>query len=161
MKKIILFRHGRAEAGGFDIDDFDRALANSGIKDVNFMAKKLIDNNLIPGLIISSGAKRAKQTAEIIAAKTKVTQPIIDIFWLYTGFVTAQFMDLINNLSEEFNTVAIVGHNTYISEAAIKLCKDFRINFPTSGNLTVGFKVDKWSEIEISQGEQVSFEYPK
>jgi phosphohistidine phosphatase len=161
MKTVILFRHGKAEEGDFNTRDFDRCLKERGEKDSKMMAQKLIERNTVPQLIIHSGAVRAEQTAEIIAHEIGLSAPMRIVPWIYTGYSTGEFLDLIHSLSGEIDTVAVVGHNPNITEIAVRLCRDFRVSFPTSANLTVAFDVKSWMNVEANQGKMVAFEFPK
>ncbi len=67
MKSLTIVRHGKAEQGdGFPID-FDRPLAKRGKKDIARVVKVL--TALMPPVdwIITSPARRARQTAELVA----------------------------------------------------------------------------------------------
>ncbi len=161
MKTLILFRHGKAEEGEFSTRDYDRSLKERGEKDSKMMAQKLIERNTLPQLIIHSGAVRAEQTAEIIAHEIGLSAPMKIVPWIYTGYSTAEFLELINTLPENIDTVAVVGHNPNITEIAVRLCRDFRVSFPTSANLTIAFDVKHWMNLEPNQGKMVAFEYPK
>jgi phosphohistidine phosphatase len=161
MKTLILFRHGKAEEGDFNTRDFDRCLKERGQKDSKMMAQKLIERNTVPQLIIHSGAVRAEETAEIIALEIGLTAPMKVVSWIYSGYSTSEFLDLINSLPEEIDTVAVVGHNPNITEIAVRLCRDFRVSFPTSANLTIAFDVKSWMDVEPNQGKMIAFEYPK
>lgn len=161
MKRITLFRHGKAEPFDNEKSDFDRILTPRGEKDVKTMAEKLLLNNLIPQLIIHSGAARAKQTAEIIYAESPIKPSMKEVLWLYSGFTTSQFLSILKNISDTIDTVAIVGHNPDLSGLASRLCNNFSGSLPTSGNLSIGFNIVSWNNIEAYQGEIIAFAYPK
>ena len=65
MKTLFLLRHGKAEAfapGG----DEDRELTERGVGDVQTIAANVAALGGRPDLIVSSGARRARRTAELV-----------------------------------------------------------------------------------------------
>ena len=66
-RELLLFRHGHAEARAAGLADFDRALDARGRADAERMAEWAAGAGLLPGLLVSSPARRARETAEIFA----------------------------------------------------------------------------------------------
>ena len=67
MKLLTLVRHAKSSWSNFDLSDHDRSLKNVGVKRTNKVVSYLIEYGLMPELILSSTAKRALDTAKIIA----------------------------------------------------------------------------------------------
>ncbi len=65
-------RHGSAEDRAASGRDFDRVLTSSGRDRVKDVARMLVDGDEAPHAILSSPLARALQTAEIVAAVTKL-----------------------------------------------------------------------------------------
>jgi phosphohistidine phosphatase len=72
--KLYVMRHGPAEESAASGHDGDRALTASGRERVRSVAKRLVDEEEAPLLIVSSPLVRSVQTAEIVAAATKLTE---------------------------------------------------------------------------------------
>lgn len=161
MKTIILFRHGKAQDADFQTRDIDRNLKERGQKDVRLMAQELQKRGTVPQFIIHSGANRAMQTAEIIREELNIETPCRVIPWIYTGYTTGELTELINSMDDAINCILIVGHNPNISDSAIRLCRDFRVSFPTAANITISFECNRWMNVEPSKGNLVAFDYPK
>jgi phosphohistidine phosphatase len=70
--KLYIMRHGPAEDEAASGRDFDRALTASGRDRVMSVARALVDKDEAPLSIVSSPLVRALQTAEIVAAVTKL-----------------------------------------------------------------------------------------
>ena len=75
-KQLLLIRHAKSSWDDFSINDFDRPLNERGKKDAPVMAKRLLDKGIAIDAFISSPAKRAKKTAEIIAKEYKAEKEI-------------------------------------------------------------------------------------
>ena len=67
MKKLIFVRHGKAEDPAPEISDFERSLTMKGKIISKLMAQKLREKENSPGIIITSPAFRALETAFIFA----------------------------------------------------------------------------------------------
>jgi phosphohistidine phosphatase len=70
--KLYIMRHGPAEDEAASGRDYDRALTASGRDRVMGVARALTDKGEAPLSILSSPLVRALQTAEIVAAVTKL-----------------------------------------------------------------------------------------
>ena len=70
MKRtLILVRHAKSSWDSLDLPDTERPLADRGKRDAPMMGKRLAKQQGKPDLILSSPARRALTTAEIIASK--------------------------------------------------------------------------------------------
>ena len=67
MKTLLILRHAKSSWNNPDLSDYDRSLNRRGKRDAPRMGKFLRQQSLIPDLIISSTAKRAKKTAKLFA----------------------------------------------------------------------------------------------
>jgi len=69
MKTLLIMRHAKSSWKEQELPDHDRPLKKRGRKDIINMAKILKKKALIPELILSSSAVRAKDTATLMAEK--------------------------------------------------------------------------------------------
>eukprot|EP01035_Chromulina_nebulosa_P004543 gene4543-6216_t len=60
MDRLILLRHGQADAGSETGDDFDRRLAPHGIVESRAMGLRLAEMGFVPDLALVSTAARAR-----------------------------------------------------------------------------------------------------
>ena len=67
MERLILLRHGKAEAGSASGKDFDRALTGRGRRDSVLVAEALARAGFSPDLVLVSPAARADQTWQAAA----------------------------------------------------------------------------------------------
>lgn len=161
MKRLILVRHGKADQSGKIDSDFERTLIKKGQKDARFIAGVLRDSGITPGLLITSNAYRANETAEIFADVLGYNKDnILRESFLYEGYTTGQLVDFISEKGKDHETVFVFGHNPFISQSGIRLSKNFHQSFPTSGCLGLKFDSSTWN-IEPGTGEIDFFEFPK
>jgi phosphohistidine phosphatase len=130
MKAILICRHAKS-SWDFDLDDFDRPLNHRGEKDAPDMAKRLLKRDIKIDAFVSSPAKRALTTATYFAEAYDVKQKkIIVIRELYEPTVLA-FFNAIENLEDDFKTIALFSHNPGITEFANKLTSTRIDDMPT------------------------------
>jgi phosphohistidine phosphatase len=159
MKILVLIRHAKSNWDNPGIDDFDRPLNKRGKRDAPFMGERLRTRAILPDLIVSSPAIRARKTVEKIAHKVGYPQEAI-IYKpnLYLpGF--EEFVETIHSIDDNFNKTYLVSHNPGITELAYILSKHYIENIPTSGVFAVKFDVKRW--VDVKTGEFLFFEYPK
>ena len=72
LKTLLLLRHAKSSWEKLNnITDHDRSLNKRGKKDAPKMGKVIKELDIVPDLIISSSAKRAMDTAKLIAENCK------------------------------------------------------------------------------------------
>jgi len=69
VKTLLLVRHAKSSRNEPALQDKDRPLNNRGKRDAPKMGKRLAKREVTPDLILSSPAKRALKTAQLIAKK--------------------------------------------------------------------------------------------
>jgi len=162
MKTIILARHAKSSWKDPGLDDFDRPLNKRGKRNAPFMGQKLKEGNILPDLILSSPAKRARKTAAIIARaigypKKKI---VLNPDMYHCG--GWHLFEMMRNQDDKNDTIMIFGHNHGFNDFADMLLERNPIyNIPTTGIYCIRFNVDKWKEIQEGKGESVFFDYPK
>ena len=138
MKKLVIIRHAKAEVNDGSIDDFDRDLNERGFKDALFMGTFLKDKNLIPDLIMSSPAKRAMMTADLIAKEVKYEKSIFPNNYIYEAYVDA-LQEIVSYIHDDNDTVFLIGHNPGVSALAYMLC-DLKESIPTCATVEIAFE---------------------
>ena len=115
-KTLLLVRHAKSSWDISNLTDFDRPLNDRGKKDAPAMAKRLINKKIHIDAFVSSPAKRAKKTAELFCKEYgKNEEEIIFITRLYHA-PSEIFFEVISELNNNLNTVAIFSHNPGITE---------------------------------------------
>ncbi|WP_458701636.1 SixA phosphatase family protein [Sulfurospirillum sp. 1307] len=161
MKKLYLIRHAKSSWKEIGMSDFERPLNKRGKKDLPYMANRLKDFNIMPDLILSSPAKRAKKTAQKIAEIIGYDEKkIVYKETLYDSSYTT-YRYLLDSLDDNLNEVFIVGHNPTITEVGEKLSGAILTNIPTCSIVCIEFDVDIFQEIKEESGKILFFDYPK
>ncbi len=147
MKTLLVLRHAKSSWKDLSLSDHDRPLNKRGKRDAPRMGALLRREDLIPDLIISSSAKRAKKTAQAVSEGCGYEDEIIYTRDLYHAWPEA-FVSVLRKVSDNFRCVMIVGHNPGLEE----LVEDFsgeRVRMPTAALAQIDLKVNSWPDIVL------------
>jgi phosphohistidine phosphatase len=161
MKRLVIVRHAKTEQGGYD-HDLKRELTDAGKDDAYRISGDLKNRDITPDYIISSPATRAITTARIFAEEFNFPkEKIVEKKGLYFDFTTQDFLDLIQEATDDVNTFFVFGHNPFMTIMAENLSKNFEGDMPTCSTVVLDFDVDKWSDIGARKGKLFLHLYPK
>lgn len=120
-KKILLIlRHAKSSWKEPDLLDFDRPLSKRGKRDAPKVGKLLTQLDMVPDLIISSTAKRAKDTAKAVIESCKYKGNLELDPSLY-GADYHSYVGALRAVQNEFSLVLIIGHNPALEELVREL----------------------------------------
>jgi len=161
QRTLILIRHAKSSWANPLESDFDRPLNERGKHDAPIMGERLKKLGVIPDLIISSSAKRTRQTAKRIA--DAVGYDIETIKWeekLYHCSPSV-FEEVISGVGDRIKTVFIIAHNPGITEFVNHLSPEFRIdNMPTCGIVGASIDAEEWNNFAVAKRKVFLYEYP-
>ena len=160
MKTPFLVRHAKSSWEHFGLSDFDRPLNDRGNEDAPTMGKYLRSLDIKPDLILSSPAKRAITTANIIAKEIAYTKAIQTDQGIYHAGV-GELLLILNELDNIQNSIMMVGHNPGFTGFSNNLTGDFIDNMPTCSVCQIAFDLDNWSKVTFGSGRTIFFQYPK
>lgn len=147
MKKILLLlRHAKSSWDDANLSDYERPLNNRGKQNASTMGNFLKKQNLVPDLIISSTAKRANKTADIIAKKSGYDKKIFESKVLY-GATADDYANVIHDINNEYKTVLLVGHNPTIEEVLERIIGE-RYIMKTCSLAYIDLSIDSWKQFD-------------
>lgn len=160
-KQLLIIRHAKSEWGNLNIKDFNRPLNKRGHQNAPEMAKRLLNKHLIPQQIVSSPALRAITTAEYFAEVLGInSKDIIKEPEIYDA-MPFTLLDIINNLDDNKDFIALVGHNPGLTNLLNLYSDSFVQNIPTCGMALIRFPFDSWKMLSRGTGDLLLFDYPK
>ncbi len=146
MKRVFLLRHGKAEAQTMEIMDPDRKLVAQGVEQVRRIAKFLRKKGYQPQRIISSPARRAHETALLLAQAIDYPQALIQSQVLLYSGEEHDLLTLIQNLPDELETVMLVGHNPVFETAANRAVGGGDNHLATGSVAILDFEIAHWRQ---------------
>lgn len=146
MNNVLLLRHAKSSHGARDITDFDRPLAPRGKKDAARMGRFLKKLDLKPRKVISSPARRARQTVEIFLEAGVGRLPITWNDEFYNG-TADDYLTALHAANKSNQAVLLVGHNPAIERAASRICGNGSVHMPAGALVCLryaGEESDSW-----------------
>ena len=160
MKTLLLMRHAKSSWKDESLSDHERPLKKRGRKDANRIAKELKKNDLLPDIILSSSAVRARETVAILNEKLEYKHKVLYSDELYMG-EPQDFINILSKLNNEYNTVMMVGHNPGL-EAYLQIIDGEIEAVPTGGLGYLVLVLDDWKDISLdTMGDLIDFWKPK
>jgi len=162
MKKLIFVRHGKAEDLAAEFPDFERSLTSRGKTISKQMASKLKEKENDIGIIVTSPAFRALETALIFAGIYGIhPEKLIINSDLYFNIDLNSLMNVLKNTKEDIDTITLFGHNPSFTELPELLATESFGILPKSGIICLSFKTKTWSGINPNSGQTEYLLKPK
>jgi phosphohistidine phosphatase len=160
MKTLLLLRHGKSNWDDEDLPDHDRPLSTRGKEAAKRVGRLLAEQRLVPDLLVSSTAVRARATAEKVAKKSRYERAIELERKLYLASAATWF-DVIRHALDDRKRVLAVGHNPGISEFLNRLTGADE-EMPTGALAQVELPIDHWKSLtEKTKGKLVNIWRPR
>jgi phosphohistidine phosphatase len=168
MRRLLLFRHAKAERaipGGIDRD---RPLIERGRKDAARIGVYMAAHALVPDRVLLSPAARTQETWKYVAKAFKAAPAATSFEKLY-GATSHVIMTTIGDVPDTAHTVLVLGHNPGLHELALMLIASgdldararLREKLPTSGLVIIDFAFDQWDKLHPRSGRLERFVTPK
>lgn len=124
FRELWLLRHAHAGNGGNDMDDFDRALSDRGKQDAVRLGIWMKEQQLVPDFIISSPAKRARQTAIQVCSGLGIDHDTVHYdVQLYLAS-RRTLLEVIGATGLNCYKLLLIGHNPGLEELVDYLCSE-------------------------------------
>lgn len=162
MKHLILLRHAKSSWKNSTLDDADRPLAERGERDAPRMGERLEARGARPTLLLTSPARRALRTAEIVGRALGLgqerTRTVPELYLAspdeMRGVVAAQ--------DDAHDCLLLVGHNPGLTELVNELLPGLALdNLPTAGVVGIDLAASTWSAAARMRGRLSYLDYPK
>jgi phosphohistidine phosphatase len=148
MKTLLVLRHAKSSWNDPALDDHERPLNKRGRRDAPRMGELVREYGLIPDIVISSDAVRARLTAVAVAEAARYAGAIVLDPHLYMAS-PADILSLLRTVREKAETVMIVGHNPGLEELVAQLTGE-RQDLPTAALAQIVLPIDQWRDLKPS-----------
>jgi phosphohistidine phosphatase len=160
MKTLLILRHAKSSWKNNKLPDHERPLNPRGQRDAPNVGKRLRNEDLIPDAILSSTAKRARQTAEAVAEESGCTGELQLSKELYGGGPEA-YLDAIRSLPSMVNCALVVGHNPDLEEL-VEILTGESVRLPTAALAQLQLDIQSWQDLnEEELGKLVNLWTPR
>ena len=156
MKTLMLLRHAKSSWKEEGIADHDRPLNKRGKKTAPVMGHLILENQLVPDLILSSTAVRARTTAEAVAEACNYKNTIEHIAELYlasAGELLFQAQSCTHDAdadadADNIDRMMLVAHNPGM-EDLVSTLSGHPEPFPTAALAVFELGIDSWRALEL------------
>jgi len=168
MRRLILFRHAKAERSETGQEDRGRALTERGRKDAALIGAYMAGHAFVPDRVAISPAARTQETWKYAATAFKPMPATVSAERLYDATPHAIF-NLIKEAPAVAHTLLVLGHNPGLHEVALMLIASgdvetrerLREGLHTAGLVIIDFAFDGWSKLHPQSGRLERFVSPK
>jgi phosphohistidine phosphatase len=172
MLTLVLLRHAKSSWADAAVSDYDRPLANRGLKAAPEVGAALARLDIRPDLVLCSGAKRTRETLALILPKLGSALEVIceDAIYMATpAALLARLRSVRDDAGTVPRTVMVVGHNPGLEHLAALLVGSgeeealdrMADKFPTGAVAVIAFDAPSWSHIAPGTGKLLHFLTPK
>ena len=159
MKTLFVLRHAKSSWENPELSDFDRQLNEQGLKTAPIMGETIYRNGFQPAAIISSPAKRAKQTAVLIKEMAQLESGIEYDERIYEAS-PLKLLEVISGIDEKHESAMLVGHNPGL-EGLIKIITGEAPSLSTASLAVIDLNAESWNKVAAETGKLRAVFSPK
>ena len=160
MRTLLVLRHAKSSWKHPKLSDHDRPFNKRGQRDAPRIGRLLRQQRLSPGAVLSSTAKRARQTAEEVARGSTFDGAVQFDPRLYLADAAA-ILDVVRRADPDARRVLVVAHNPGLEEV-IRCLTKAEESLPTGGLAQIRLPIERWKDVRVStDGRLVNLWRPK
>lgn len=145
MKTLLLLRHAKSSWNDENQADHDRPLNRRGKEDAPRMGRLIATEHLVPDMILSSTAKRARKTAAKVAEHCGYSGEVRKLDELYLAAPDI-YIATLHGLADDVHRVLVVGHNPGL-QLLVTVLSGANQDFPTAALAQIELPIDAWSDL--------------
>ncbi len=146
MKRLLILRHAKSSWSDASLDDWQRPLNERGLRDAPRVGDLLRNRSLVPDLIITSDAVRARTTAQAVAKAAGYTGELVVEPSLYHA-TPDEVIAVLNSVSDTARSVMIVGHNPGLEGVVEQLTGESH-SLVTAALVQIAVPIESWSDLD-------------
>ena len=146
MKELLILRHAKSSWKEGGLSDHQRPLNKRGLRDAPRMGSLLSEHGVLPDVILSSDAVRARETALITRDAAQLETPLLLLRDLYLAGPT-NYLQRLAELDDSIYRAMVVGHNPGLEELALVLTGE-EVVVPTACLVHVQLPLEHWAGAE-------------
>jgi phosphohistidine phosphatase len=165
-RELLILRHAKSDWDTGAANDYDRPLSKRGHQDAPRVGRFLLSQGLQPDYIVSSPAKRAKQTVIAVCDEMGIGQNQIKWDSRIYHAAAGSLLNVLNDCPDHAQRVLIAGHNPGLEILLQNLCNhdipmpdDYKL-MPTGAVAALEILSD-WKNLEGGLARLVSLTRPR
>jgi phosphohistidine phosphatase len=161
VKRLTLMRHGDVRWKDASLPDLERPLNRRGAAAAEAMARRLLELELVPDLMLVSPARRTQQTAEILARELSIpARRMVCEEKLYLAGA-GDLLQVVQASGPRITHLLLVAHNPGVSELVRLFApKGAGSGLATAALCSIAFSAARWDAIGPETVTDVQCEAP-
>lgn len=160
MKTLLILRHAKSSWKNSDYSDHARPLNTRGKSAAPRMGQLIYEEDIVPDVILSSTARRARDTADLVAEASGFENEVVYLDNFYHAG-PSDYIDILKSLSKENDSAMVVGHNPGMEMLLEQLTGETE-RFPTAALAVIQLPIDFWTQLsDETDGELVRLWLPR
>lgn len=159
MRSLMLLRHGKSDWDAGAADDHSRPLNARGVRSAERMGEVIRDLGIVPDLVISSTATRARSTAELARLSGGWDSRLVLDEALY-GASVGETLAVVAAQADDHTRVMLVGHQPTWS-MVVKHLTGGSVAMRTATCADIELTVGEWGSLRASTGTLVTVLQPR
>jgi phosphohistidine phosphatase len=165
QRELLILRHGKS-SWKTGVADFDRPLKDRGKRSAQRIGNWILQNDLLPDLVLSSPATRALETArkccKVMGIPGKAIQKDRRIYEASADTL----LRVLREIPERYSRVLIVGHNPGLEEL-VELLVDNSVLREEDGKLLPTATLahlqiaEPWKQLELASASLITIQRPR
>jgi phosphohistidine phosphatase len=161
MKRLYVIRHAKSRKDIPGITDKERPLSSKGARAAHTIGRRLKKQGVAIAAFYASPAKRALDTARLIAKEIGFPRKDIKIISSLYASNIPRLIKVIKDVDDIVYSAAIFGHNPELLDLMNYLTPLTLEKFPTCAVFGIDLNIDSWRRVSRKKGEIVLSERPK
>jgi len=151
MKTLLILRHAKAskKIPPPPWGDADRPLNDRGRRDAKAMGKLLAELEMVPQIILTSSARRARKTAARLMKGCRYECEIEQSDSLYLA-PPSVYVERLKALPKSIDVALVVGHNPGLEELILALTGR-QTTLPTAALAEIELPIPQWSDLALTE----------
>jgi phosphohistidine phosphatase len=150
MKSLLVLRHAKSSWENAELSDFERPLNKRGLEAAQLIGQEMFRLSLNIDAVLSSPAKRAKQTAILVKESCEIKREIQFEDGIYEASVM-KLLHIVSEIDDKFDAILLVGHNPGLEELIRVLTEKIQV-MPTATLAKIDLEIESWAKITAKCG---------
>jgi phosphohistidine phosphatase len=146
VKLLSILRHAKSSWKDSSLEDHDRPLNKRGARDAPRIGELIREQDLVPDTILSSTARRARDTALAVATAAGFPDEVRFTRSLYEASPDT-CLEVLRDLPDTTGHAMIVAHNPTLEELVALLVGETHL-MPTAALAVVELPIERWRDLD-------------
>ncbi len=154
-----MLRHAKSSWKDTGLPDHDRPLKRRGKSDIPRLARHLRESGQVPDLILSSTARRARETGKRLVKAGDFDCPVELVEEIYLAEPSA-LLKVLHDAPDRPKRLMLVGHNPGLEDLVAALT-GVEVALPTAAVASINLDIECWRQIEPGSGRLAGVWQPR